>query len=165
MARPEGHKIKGSNFSESATSKQKRKSQKPVPSFFHTYVKVPQEASSSAMQIETISASNPPLSEISICDELQEMDIEDRKRPRDLTLQPDYGPSKKTKFTDIPLQVSDFPEGVLDLEPISSDEVEEFAAKLAEPPSADSQVTSSHSVSATTDVVKAARPKRPRKPK
>ncbi|CAN0925626.1 hypothetical protein LINGRAHAP2_LOCUS34869 [Linum grandiflorum] len=68
LARPEGHKIKGPNFSESATSKQKRRSQKPVPSFFHTYVKVPHEASSSAMQIESISASNPPLPDIPICE-------------------------------------------------------------------------------------------------
>ncbi|CAN0838880.1 hypothetical protein LINGRAHAP2_LOCUS2390, partial [Linum grandiflorum] len=60
------------------------------------------------MQIESISASNPPLPDIPICEELQEMDIEDRKHPRDLTLQPDYGPSKKAKFADIPLQVSDF---------------------------------------------------------
>ncbi|CAN0917709.1 hypothetical protein LINGRAHAP2_LOCUS30468 [Linum grandiflorum] len=38
LARPEGHKIKAPNFSETATSKQKRKSQKSIPLFFHTYV-------------------------------------------------------------------------------------------------------------------------------
>ncbi|CAN0863492.1 hypothetical protein LINGRAHAP2_LOCUS8707 [Linum grandiflorum] len=262
LARPEGHKIKGPNFSETATSKQKRRSQKPVPSFFHTYVKVPQEASSSAMQIESISASNPPLPDIPICEgtsrslalsfpfhvtlssdlssfnitysvsiyesdcfnpiltpilplryynlfwlsslptpsgngfycrvpsflpelssevfvnqslvlfaELQDMDIEERKRPRDLTLQPDFGPSKKAKFADIPLQISDFPEGVLDLEPLSSDEVEEFAAELAaelaEPSSAAPQLSFSQPPpdTSTTEAVKAAHPKRPRKPK
>ncbi|CAN0917710.1 hypothetical protein LINGRAHAP2_LOCUS30469, partial [Linum grandiflorum] len=53
------------------------------------------------MQVENPSFSAPPLWPISegpICDELQEIDIEDRKRPRDLTLEPDYGPSKKLKI-------------------------------------------------------------------
>ncbi|CAN0875105.1 hypothetical protein LINGRAHAP2_LOCUS10638 [Linum grandiflorum] len=45
LARTEGHKIKTPNFSETATSKQKRRSQKPVPSFFHTYIQVSLEAS------------------------------------------------------------------------------------------------------------------------
>ncbi|CAN0925265.1 hypothetical protein LINGRAHAP2_LOCUS34652, partial [Linum grandiflorum] len=134
LARPEGHKIKTPNFTEMATSKQKRKSQKPVPSFFHTYVQVSPGASSSAMTVQNPSPPDPPLlpaPEYPICDELQDMDIEDRKRPRDLTLEPDYSVSKKLKMLDIPLQESDFPEGVLDLEPLSSDEVEEFAAELA----------------------------------
>ncbi|CAN0875222.1 hypothetical protein LINGRAHAP2_LOCUS10704 [Linum grandiflorum] len=65
LARPEGHKIKAPNFSENATSKQKRKSQKPIPSFFHTYVQVSPEASSSAMQVENPSFSAPPLRPIS----------------------------------------------------------------------------------------------------
>ncbi|CAN0884159.1 hypothetical protein LINGRAHAP2_LOCUS14762 [Linum grandiflorum] len=164
LARPEGHKIKTPNFSETATSKQKRKSQKPIPSFFHTYVQVSPEASSSAMQVENPSLSAPPLRPISegpICD--------DRKRPCDLTLEPDYGSSKKLKIDDIPLLESDFPEGVLDLEPLSSDEVEEFAAELAaELDTAPPEVTpgiSPQPISMSTDVVKAARPKRPRKPK
>ncbi|CAN0847623.1 hypothetical protein LINGRAHAP2_LOCUS5074 [Linum grandiflorum] len=260
LARPEGHKIKAPNFSESATSKQKRKSQKPIPSIFHTYVKVPQAAPSSAMQIENSSYSDPAPAEIPICtgtpnslsfsfplrcaispdlslltisysvstfpsdhfnpiltpilqlryydlfwlsplptflgngfycrvpsflpellsdvylndsllffSELQDMDIEDRKRPRDLTLQPDYEPSKKAKLADIPLQISDFPEGILDLEPLSSDEVEEFAAELAAelaPSSSEvSQIVPPQPVSIPTAVVTAARPKRPRKPK
>ncbi|CAN0925793.1 hypothetical protein LINGRAHAP2_LOCUS34959 [Linum grandiflorum] len=168
LARPEGHKIKAPNFSESATSKQKRKSQKPIPSIFHTYVKLPQDASSSATQVENSSFSDPSPSEIPICNEMQDMNIEDRKRPRDLTLQPDYGPSKKIKVADIPLQISDFPEGVLDLEPLSSDEVEfaaELAAELAPSSSEVSQVLPPQPVSISTNVVKAARPKRPRKPK
>ncbi|CAN0876196.1 hypothetical protein LINGRAHAP2_LOCUS11164 [Linum grandiflorum] len=66
LARPEGHKIKAPNFLESATSKQKRKSQKPIPSIFHTYVKIPQDASSSAMQVENSSFSDPAPSEIPI---------------------------------------------------------------------------------------------------
>ncbi|CAN0905537.1 hypothetical protein LINGRAHAP2_LOCUS23733 [Linum grandiflorum] len=71
LARPEGHKIKTLNFTEMATSKQKRKSQKPVPSFFHTYVNVSPDASSSEMQIENPSFPDPPLlpiPEIPICD-------------------------------------------------------------------------------------------------
>ncbi|CAN0866878.1 hypothetical protein LINGRAHAP2_LOCUS9406 [Linum grandiflorum] len=99
------------------------------------------------------------------------MDIEDRKRPRDLTMEPAYGPSKKIKMQDIPLQESDFPEGVLDLEPLSSDELEEFAAELATelatPCSEVSQELNPafHPSSVSTAVVKEARPKRPRKPK
>ncbi|CAN0847730.1 hypothetical protein LINGRAHAP2_LOCUS5135 [Linum grandiflorum] len=260
LARPEGHKIKAPNFSESATSKQKRKSQKPVPSIFHTYVKVPQETSSSATQIENSSYSDPAPAEIPICNgissslshsfpfrcalssdlfsftisyavqkyasdhfnpiltpilplryynlfwlsslptflghgfycripsslpellsdvylndsllifsELQDMEIEDRKRPRDLTFQSDSGPSKKPKTADIPLQISDFSEGMLDLEPLSSDEIEEFAAELAAelapPPVVVPQGLPPQPVSLSTDVVTAARPKRPRKPK
>ncbi|CAN0866740.1 hypothetical protein LINGRAHAP2_LOCUS9358 [Linum grandiflorum] len=169
LARPEGHKIKAPNFSETATSKQKRKSQKPVPSIFHTYIKVPQDASSSAIQIDNSSYSDPAPAEIPICNELQDMEIEDRKRPRDLTLQSDSGPSKKSKTADIPLQISDFPEGMLDLDPISSDEIEEFAAELAAelapPPVVVSQALHPQPVSLSTDVVTAARPKRPRKPK
>ncbi|CAN0874927.1 hypothetical protein LINGRAHAP2_LOCUS10534 [Linum grandiflorum] len=263
LARPEGHKIKTPNFSETATLKQKRKSQKPVPSFFHTYVQVSPKASSSAMQVENPSLSTPLLRSISegpICDgnltsfsrsfpfrcslssdlssvsirfsvpsynsnifnpiltpilplryynlfwlsplptiwgsgfyccvpaylpeltsevfvnkslvlfsEMQEMDIEDRKRPCDLTLEPDYGSSKKLKIADIPLLESDFPEGVLDLEPLSSDEVEEFAAELAaELDTSPSEITpgiNPQPIPMSTDVVKAARPKRPRKPK
>ncbi|CAN0872643.1 hypothetical protein LINGRAHAP2_LOCUS10172 [Linum grandiflorum] len=268
LARPEGHKIKTPNFSETATSKQKGRSQKPVSSFFHTYIQASPEASSSAMQVGNLSISAPPLRTISegpICDgnltsfsrsfpfccslssdlssviirffvasfnsdmfnpvlspilplryynlfwlsslptsggsgfycrvpaflpelssdvlvndslvifsELQEMDIEDRKRPRDLTLEPDYGSSKKLKIADIPLLESDFPEGVLDLEPLSSDDVDEFAAELAaelEPVSTEvtpgviPHPTPMSTVSMSTEVVKAARPKRPRKPK
>ncbi|CAN0843779.1 hypothetical protein LINGRAHAP2_LOCUS4039 [Linum grandiflorum] len=124
------------------------------------------------MQVENPSFSAPPLRPISegpICDELQEMDIKDRKRPRDLTLEPDYGSSKKLKIDAIPLLESDFPEGVLDLEPLSSDEVEEFAAELAaELDTAPSEVSpgiNPQPISMSTDVVKADRPKRPRKPK
>ncbi|CAN1246045.1 hypothetical protein LINGRAPRIM_LOCUS3097 [Linum grandiflorum] len=265
LARPEGHKIKAPNFSESATSKQKRKSQKPVPSFFHNYVDVPGASSSSlpTEQPSSHSLSLQPISEVPICDgiprslsfsfpfrcfissdlsslslvysvsrfcsdsfnpiltpilplryfnlfwlsnlptsrgsgfychvpaflsdlesdvfvnnslvlftELQDMDIEDRKRPRDLTMEPAYGPSKKIKMQDIPpLQESDFPEGVLDLEPLSSDEVEEFAAELAAELATPSAEVSQdlnptfHPSSVSTAVVKEARPKRPRKPK
>ncbi|CAN1237629.1 hypothetical protein LINGRAPRIM_LOCUS1926 [Linum grandiflorum] len=71
LARPEGHKIKAPNFSESATSKQKRKSQKPVPSFFHTYVDVSPGASSISLQNEHPSSHSLPLQPISktpICD-------------------------------------------------------------------------------------------------
>ncbi|CAN0898927.1 hypothetical protein LINGRAHAP2_LOCUS19983 [Linum grandiflorum] len=177
LARPEGHKIKTPNFSETATSKQKRRSQKPVPSFFHTYVQASPETSSNAMQIGNLPISAPPLRTISegpICDELQEMDIEDRKRPRDLTLEPDYGSSKKLKIADIPLLESDFPEGVLDLEPLSSDDIDEFAAELAaelEPVSTEvnpgviPHPIPTPTVSMSTEEVKVARPKRPRKPK
>ncbi|CAN0905994.1 hypothetical protein LINGRAHAP2_LOCUS23971 [Linum grandiflorum] len=94
------------------------------------------------------------------------MDIEDRKRPRDLTLESDYSASKKLKLLDIPLQESDFPEGVLDLEPLSSDEVEEFAAELAAElaPSSEVEViqeVTTQPIHVSTDVVKEARPKRP----
>ncbi|CAN0866880.1 hypothetical protein LINGRAHAP2_LOCUS9407 [Linum grandiflorum] len=71
LARPEGHKIKAPNFSESATSKQKRKSLKPVPSFFLTYVDVSPGASSSSLQnVHPSSHSLPlqPISESPICD-------------------------------------------------------------------------------------------------
>ncbi|CAN0881857.1 hypothetical protein LINGRAHAP2_LOCUS14470 [Linum grandiflorum] len=71
LARPEGHKIKAPNFSETATSKQKRKSQKHVPSFFHTYVNVSPGASSSSMQYEHSSSLSLPLQSVSeapICD-------------------------------------------------------------------------------------------------
>ncbi|CAN0847137.1 hypothetical protein LINGRAHAP2_LOCUS4812 [Linum grandiflorum] len=61
LARPECHKIKAPNFSETATSKHKRKSQKPVPSFFHTYVNVSPDASSSSMQYEHSSSLSLPL--------------------------------------------------------------------------------------------------------
>ncbi|CAN0900194.1 hypothetical protein LINGRAHAP2_LOCUS20700 [Linum grandiflorum] len=173
LARPEGHKIKSPNFTELATSKQKRKSQKPIPSFFHTYVNVPSDASSSAMQVENPSLPAPPLLPIPenpICDELQDMDIEDRKRPRDLTLEPDYNASKKPKILDIPLLESDFPEGVLDLEPLSSDDIEEFAAELAAElaPSAEVEVIQEdipQPVTNSTAMAKEVRPKRPRKPK
>ncbi|CAN0918818.1 hypothetical protein LINGRAHAP2_LOCUS31102 [Linum grandiflorum] len=264
LARPEGHKIKAPNFSESATSKQKRKSQKHVPSFFHTYVDVAPGTSSSSLPNEHSSShslSLQPISEVS-CDgsprslsfsfpfrcsissdlsslslvysvsrfstdsfnpiltpilplryfnlfwlshlptfrgsgfychvpaflselesdvfvnktlvlftELQDMDIEDRKRPRDLTMEPASGPSKKIKMQDFPLLESDFPDGVLDLEPLSSDEVEEFAAELAAELATPSTEVSQdltpafHPSSVSTDVVKEARPKRPRKPK
>ncbi|CAN0825330.1 hypothetical protein LINGRAHAP2_LOCUS374, partial [Linum grandiflorum] len=150
------------------------KSQKPVPSFFHTYVDVVPGASSSSLPNEhpsSHSLSLQPISEVPICDELQDMDIEDRKRPRDLTMEPVYGPSKKIKMQDIPLQESDFPEGVLDLEPLSSDEVEEFAAELAAELATPSAEVSQnlnptfHPSSESTAEVKEARPKRPRKPK
>ncbi|CAN0875155.1 hypothetical protein LINGRAHAP2_LOCUS10671 [Linum grandiflorum] len=154
LAKPEGHKIKTPNFSETATSKQKRKSQKPVPSFFHTYVKVsPGEGSSE----------HPPLptSAAPICEELQEMEIEDRKRPRDILNDNDIGPPKKIKLDDIPLQESDFPEGVLDLEPLSSDDEDDMDGDAAPPASSVTPIP----IPITTDAVKAARPKRPRKPK
>ncbi|CAN0876501.1 hypothetical protein LINGRAHAP2_LOCUS11344 [Linum grandiflorum] len=129
------------------------------------------------MQVENLSLFTLPLRTISegpICDELQKMDIEDRKRPRDLTLEPDYGSSKKLKIADIPLLESDFPEGVLDLEPLSSDDFEEFAAELAAEldtaptevtPGINPHPTSMSTTSMSIEVVKAARPKRPRKPK
>ncbi|CAN0905686.1 hypothetical protein LINGRAHAP2_LOCUS23814 [Linum grandiflorum] len=263
LARPEGHKIKSPNFTEMATSKQKRKSQKPIPSFFYTYIQVPSDASSSEMQVENPSLPVPPLLHIPenpICDgkshctltssfpfrcsvssdlssfnftysvpkflsdhfnsiltpilplryydlfwlsslptvrgngfychvpsflceldsdvfvnasivvfsELQDMDIEDRKRPRDLTLEPDYSASKKPKILDILLLESDFPEGVLDLEPLSSDEIEEFAAELAAEldPSSEVEVIQeeiSQPVPSSTAVAKEVLPKRPRK--
>ncbi|CAN0880549.1 hypothetical protein LINGRAHAP2_LOCUS13717 [Linum grandiflorum] len=242
LAKPEGHKIKAPNFSETATSKQKRKSQKPVPSFFHTYVKVSLgEGSSEPPPLPTFAApicegtlSSPLLSSFPfrvsvssdllnlsitysvphyssdqfhplltpilplryynlfwlsnlptfrgngffchipsyICDlqtdvfvnntfvaftELQEMEIEDRKRPRDILNDNDIGPPKKLKLDDIPLQESDFPEGVLDLEPLSSDDEDDMNGDVAPPASSVTPIP----IPITTDAVKAARPKRP----
>ncbi|CAN0920498.1 hypothetical protein LINGRAHAP2_LOCUS32077 [Linum grandiflorum] len=59
LVEPLGHKIKAPNFSEAATSKQKRKSQKPVPYVFHTYVKASMGESSNAMALENSPSPEP----------------------------------------------------------------------------------------------------------